>query len=248
MWTIFKSLLNFLHYYFCFMGWFFGHEACGILATPPGIEPTPPALEVEVLTTELSGKSLPYIFFICCSIIQWCPTWWTAAHQASLSLTISRSLLKLMSIESVMPSNHLILCRPLLLLPSIFPSIRVFSNESVLCIRWPKYWSFSFNISPSNEYSGLSFFKRDWLDLLAVQGTLKSLLQHHILKASILRCSAFSIVQLSLLWAPLVAQLVKISACHVGDLGSISEWERSPEEGKGCPLQYSGLENSMDCR
>ena len=100
---------------------------------------------------------------------------WTAARQASLSITISQSLLKLMSIESVMPSNHLILCRPLLLLPSVFPSIRVFSNESVLRIRWPKYWSFSFSISPSNEYSGLNSFWIDWLDLLAVQGTLKSL-------------------------------------------------------------------------
>ena len=113
-----------------------------------------------------------------------------------MSFTISRSLLKLMSIESVMPSNHLILCRPLLLLPSIFPSIRVFSNGSVLCIRWPKYWSFSFTISPSNEYSGLISFRMDWLDLLALQGTLKSLLQHHNSKASILQSSAFFIVQL----------------------------------------------------
>ena len=110
---------------------------------------------------------------------------WTAARQASLSIINSQSLLKLMSIESVMPSNHLILCCPLFLLPSIFPSIRVFSNESVLCIRWPKYWSFSFSISPSNEYSGLIFFRMDWWDLLAVQGTLKSLLQHHGSKASI---------------------------------------------------------------
>ena len=117
--------------------------------------------------------------------------------QASLSITNSQSLLKLMSIQSVMPSNHLILCRPLLLPPSIFPSIRVVSNESVLHIRWPKYWSFSFNISPSNEYSGLISFRRDWLDLLAVQGTLKSLLQHYSSKASILWCSAFFIVQLS---------------------------------------------------
>ena len=117
---------------------------------------------------------------------------WTAAHQASLSITNSWSLLKLMSIESVMPSNHLILCCPLLLPPSIFPSIRVFSNESVLHIRWPKYWSFSFNISPSNEYSGLISFRMYWLDLLAVQGTLNSLLQHHSSKASVLRCSAYS--------------------------------------------------------
>ena len=116
---------------------------------------------------------------------------WTEAHQASLSFTNSWSLLKLMSIESVMPSNPLTLCHPLLLLPLIFPSIRVFSNESVLHIRWPKYWSFSFSISPSNEYSGLISFRIDWLDLLAVQGTLKSLLQHHSSKASIFQRSAF---------------------------------------------------------
>ena len=121
---------------------------------------------------------------------------WTAACQASLSITISRSLFKLMSIELVMPSNHLILCHPLLLLPSIFPSIRVFSSESVLCIRWPKDWSFSFSISPSNEYSGLVSFRIDWLDLLAVQGTLKSLLQHQSSKATILWHSAFFMVQL----------------------------------------------------
>ena len=120
-----------------------------------------------------------------------------AARQASLSITNSWSLLKLMSIESVRPSNHLILCHPLLLLPSIFPSIRVFANESVLHIRWPKYWSFSFSISPSNEYSGLISFRMDWLDLLAVQGTLKSLLQHHSSKASVLQCSAFFMVQLT---------------------------------------------------
>ena len=120
-----------------------------------------------------------------------------AAWQASLSITNSRILLKLMSIELVMPSNHLILCCPLLLLPSIFPSIRVFSNESFLHIRWPKYWSFSFNISPSNEYSGLIYFSMDWSELLAVQGTLKSLLQHHSSKASILWHSAFFMVQLS---------------------------------------------------
>ena len=122
---------------------------------------------------------------------------WTAALQASLSFTISRSLLKLMSIESVMPANHLILCRALLLLLSIFPSIRVFSNESVLCIRWPKHWSFSFSISPCNEYSGLISFRMDWLDILAVQGTLQSLFQCHSSKASVLWCSAFFIVQLS---------------------------------------------------
>ena len=122
---------------------------------------------------------------------------WTAACQASLSITNSWSLRKLMSIESVMPSNHLILCHPLLLSLSIFPSIRVFSNESALRIRWPKYCSFSFNISPFNEYSGLISFRMDWLDLLAVQGTLMSLLQHHSSKASILCRSAFFTVQLS---------------------------------------------------
>ena len=122
---------------------------------------------------------------------------WTSAHQASLSITNSRSLLKLMSIESVMLSNHLILHRPLFLLPSIFPNNRIFSNESVLCIRWTKYWSFSFSISLSNEYLGLISFRMDWLDLLAVQGTLKSLLQHYCSKASILQCSALFMGQLS---------------------------------------------------
>ena len=122
---------------------------------------------------------------------------WTAAFQASLSITNSQSLLKLMSIELVMPSNHLILCRLLLLLPLIFSSIRIFSNESVLHIRWSKYWSFSYSISPSSEYSGLISFRMDWLYLLAVQGTLKSFLQHHSSKASILQCSAFFIVHLS---------------------------------------------------
>ena len=125
---------------------------------------------------------------------------WTAAHQASLSFTISWNLLKLMSIRSVMPSNYLILCRPLLLLPSIFPSIRVFSNELALHIRWPKYWSFSFSISPFNEYSGLISFKINWLDLLAVHGTLKSFLQHRSLKALILPSSAFFTIQLSHLY------------------------------------------------
>ena len=122
---------------------------------------------------------------------------WTAAHQASLSITNSQSLCKLMSIELVMPSSHLILCRPLVLLPSMFPSIRVLSSESVLHIRWPKYWRFSFSISPSSEYSGLISYRMDWLDFLAVQGTLERILQHHSSKASILWCSAFFIVQLS---------------------------------------------------
>ena len=121
----------------------------------------------------------------------------TAAHQASLSITNSQSLFKLMSIESVTPSNHLIICHPLLLLPSIFCSIRVFSNKSVLCIMWPKYWSFSFNISLSNEHPGRISFRMDWLNLLVVQGTLKTLLQHHSSKASIFWCSAFFILQLS---------------------------------------------------
>ena len=148
-------------------------------------------IKIENLaTTEFSSVQL-------LSCIWLFATPWTAARQASLSITKSQSLLRLMSIESVMPSSHLILCRPLLLLPSIFPSIRVFSNESVLHIRWPKYWSFSFSISPSNEYSELISFRMDWLDLLAVQGTLKSLLQHHSSKASTLQCSAFFIVQLS---------------------------------------------------
>ena len=130
------------------------------------------------------------------SRVQLFATPWTATRQASLFITNFQSLLKLMLTESVMPSNYLILCCPLLLLPSIFPSIRVFSNESALCIRWPKYWSSSFNISPSSDYSGLIFFRIDWLDLLAVQGTLKSLLQHHSSKASILQRSVFLIVQL----------------------------------------------------
>ena len=129
------------------------------------------------------------------SPIQLFATWWTTAHQASLSITNSQSLPKAMSIQSVMPSNHLIL--PLLLLPSIFPSNRVFSNESAFRIRWPNYWSFSLNISPSNEHPGLISFRMDWLDILAVQGTLKNFLQHHSSKASILRHSTFFIVQLS---------------------------------------------------
>ena len=153
----------------------------------------------------LQARILEWVAIAFCrfsSVQLLCRVWlfvtpWTAACQASLSITNSQSLPKLMSIELVMPSNRLILCRPLLLLPSIFPSIGIFSNESALCIRWPKYWSFSFNISPSYEHPGLISFRMDWLDLLAVQGTLKSLLQHHSSKASILLSSAFFIVQLS---------------------------------------------------
>ena len=137
-----------------------------------------------------------YIYFLLFSCLFFA-TPWTAAHQDSLSFIITWSLLKLMSTELVMPFNHLILCYTLLLLPSVFPSIWIFSNKSTLCIRWPKYWGFSFSISPSNEYSGLISFRIDWLDLLAVQGTLKSLLQNHSSKASILQCSAFLMVQLS---------------------------------------------------
>ena len=144
---------------------------------------------------------------------------WTAAHQAPLSSTIAWSLFKFMSIESVMPSNHLILCCPLLLLPSIFPNIRVFSNELALHIRWLKYWSFNFSISPSNEYSGLISFRMDWFDLFAVQGTLKSLPQHHSSKASILQCSVF-----------LVAQRLKglpgMRETRVQSLGQEDPWRR----------------------
>ena len=142
-------------------------------------------------------SSVPFSSVQSLSHVRLFATPWIAARQASLSITNYQSLLKLMSIESVIPSNHLILCCPLLLLPSIFPSIRVFSNESALPIRWPKYWSFSFNISPSNEHPGLISFRMDWLDLHAVQGILKSLLQHHISKAYVLQLSAFFIVQLS---------------------------------------------------
>ena len=165
-----------------------------------------PQWKLEILTLDSQGKSprdtltTPAWPLCCsCSVAQSCrlfATPWTAECQASLSITNSRSLLRLMSIESVMPSDRLILCRPLLLLPPIPPSIRVFPDESVLCIRWPKYWSLSFSISLSNDYSGLTSFRMDWLDLLAVQGTLKSLLQHHSSKASILWCSAFFMVQL----------------------------------------------------
>ena len=158
-----------------------------------GIEPTSPALAGRFFTREPPEK--PSLKEVSQSLqlltpVRLSATPRTAARQASLSITSSQSLLKLMSIELVMPSNHLILCHTLLLLPSIFPSIRVFSNESVLFIRWPKYWNFSFSISPSNEHPGLIFFRMDWLDLLAAQGTLKSHLQHHSSKASILRRSS----------------------------------------------------------
>jgi len=173
-----------------------------------------------------------------------------------------------MCIESVMPSSHLILCRPLLLLPPIPPSIRVFSSESALRMRWSKYWSFSFSISPSKEHPGLVSLRMDWLDLLAVQGTLKSLLQHHSSKASILWCSAFFTVQLShpymttgktialtryiscwvfvALGTSLLAQTVKRLVYNVGDPSSIPGLGKSPGEGNGNPLQYSCLENPMD--
>ena len=159
---------------------------------------------VLIITRELVWKSLvcSQCFIIFSSVqsltcVRLSATPWTAAHQASLSITNSRSLPKLMPIELVMPSSHLILCRPLLFLAPIPPSIRVFSNESTLCMKWPKYWSFSFSISPSSEHPGLISFRTDWLDLLAVQGTLKSLLQHHSSKASIFPRSAFLTVQLS---------------------------------------------------
>ena len=146
---------------------------------------------MDVIVVMFSWVSVQFSSFQSLSHVRFFETPWTAARQVFLSITNSRSPPKLMSIESVMPSSHLILCHPILLLPSIFLSIRVFSNESALHIRWPKYWSFRFNISPSNEYSGLISFRIDWLDLLPVQGTLKSLLQHHSSKASILWCSAF---------------------------------------------------------
>ena len=191
------------------MGFFRQEYWSGLPCPPPGDTPysgmelaslTSPTLAGRFFTTSTNWEAQSLQFSsvqFSHSVMSNSATSWTAARQASLSITDSQSLLKLMSIESVMTSNNLILCHPLLLLPSIFPSIRVFSNESVLCIRWPKYWSFSFSISPSNEYSGLTSLRMDWLDLLAVQGTPKSLLQHHSSKASILQYSAFFIVQLS---------------------------------------------------
>ena len=150
-----------------------------------------------LLCLELKSLDISFSSVQSLSRVPFFVTPWTAARQPFRSITNSQSLPKLMSIESVMPSNHLILCRPLLLLPSIFLSIRIFSNESALGIRWPKYWSFSFNISPSNEHPGLISFRMDWLDLLVVQGTLKSPLQHHSSKASILQCLVFFTVQFS---------------------------------------------------
>ena len=153
--------------------------------------------EVQSFIRELrSYKTYQFSSVQSLSHVRLFATPWNAAHQATLSITNTQSSLKLMSIESVMPSNHLILCHPLLLLPSVFPSIRVFSNESALHSRWPKYWSFGFNISPSNEHPWLISCRMEYLDLFAVQGTLKSLLQHHSSKASFLQCSAFFIVQL----------------------------------------------------
>ena len=210
-----KFLLDLLQYCFCFVlvSWLWDY---GILSPQPEIERWS-------LNHWSSGNFLPLLYicpctwdyflipfhYLCCSSIVWIrsvqfscsvvsdsATPWNAARQASLSINNSRSPPKPISIESVMPFNHLIFCYPLLL-PSIFPRIRVFSNESALLIKWPKYWSFGFNISPSNEYPGLISFRINWLDLFAVQGTLKSLLQHHSSKASILHHSAFFIVQLS---------------------------------------------------
>ena len=169
--------------------------------------------------------------------------------QASLSITKSRSSLKLMSIESVMPSGHLILCHPLLLLPPIPPSIRVFSNESTLRMRWPNYWSFSFSISPSKEHPGLISFRMDWLDLLAVQGTLNSLLQHHSSKASILQHSAFFTIQLSHPYMTTGKTIALTRWTFVGKVMSLLLNMLSRlviGEGNGTPLQYSCLENPMD--
>ena len=153
---------------------------------------------------------------------------WTAARQTSLSITKSQSPPKSMTIESVMPFNHLILCCPLVLLPSIFPSIRVFSSESALHIRWPKYWSFSFNVSPSNEHPGLISFRMDWLHLLAVQGTLKSLLQHHSSKASILQCTAFLIIQLSHPYMTTGKTITSTRQTFVGKVMQITSCEMLP--------------------
>ena len=161
-----------------------------------------------------------------CSVLSNSATPWTAVCQVSLSITNSRSLLKLMSTEVVMPLNQLILCHTLLLLPSIFPNIRVFSNESVLCIRWPIFWGFSFSISVSSEYSGLISIRIDWLDLLAVQGTLKSLIQHHSSKASILQCSAFFIVQVSHPYMTTGKTIALTRQIFVGKVRVIKKWDK----------------------
>ena len=189
----------------------------------------------------------------CCSVAKSCLTICdsmnyskpcSVLHGVSLSFTISWSLLKLISIESVMPSNHFILCHSLLLLPSIFPSIRVFSGESALHVRWPKYWSFNVSISPSNEYSGLISFRIDWLNLLAVQGTLKSLLQNHSLKASILRHSAFSIWNRGIFVYQQAGKIVFLGSTREGrDTGLIPGSGRSPAEGNSNALQCSCLGN-----
>ena len=183
------------------------------------------------------------------SLVQFVATPWTSACQAFLFITNYQSLPKLMSVELVMPSSHLILYRPLLLLLLIFPSIKVFSNESALCIRWPKYWSFTFNISPSNEHSGLISFRMDWLDLLAEQGTLKSLLQHHTSEASILCHSAFFIVQLSHPYMTTGKTIALTRLTFVDKVMSLLFNMMSRlviGEGNGTPLQYSCLENPMD--
>ena len=177
-----------------------GTHCSHFLLFPLGVGLAPPsritnAGQADSFPTPLSKLLLSSVQLL--SHVPLFATPWTVARQASLSITNSRNALKLMSIELVMPSNYLILCHPLLLPPSIFPSIRIFSNESVLRIKWPKYWIFSFSISPSNEHPGLISFRMDWLDVLTVQGTLKSLLQYHSSKASILRHSAFFIVQFS---------------------------------------------------
>ena len=174
-----------------------------------------------LLTDKWIFQNAVYILLLSRSVLSSSVTPRTVACQASLFFTISQNLLKFMSIELVMPLKHLILCHPLLLLPSIFPSIRVFSNQSALLIRWPKYWSFSFNISPSNEYPGLIFFRMDWLDILAVQGTLKSLLQHHSSKASILWHSAFFMVQLSLSYMTTGKTIALTSQTFVGKVMSL---------------------------
>ena len=238
----------------------------------PGFKPaslSSPAFADMFFTISATWEA-PTVQF--CSVAQSCLTLcdpWTAAPQAFLSITNSWSLLKLMSTESVMPSNHLILCCPLRLLPSIFPSIRVFSNKSILCIRWSKYWSFSFSISPYNEYSGLISFRMDWLDLLALQGTLKSLLQHHSSKASIFRRSAFFTVQLSHPYMTTGKTIALTRQTFIGkvmsllfNMLSIRESQIQPTvkyyntsiglprwcpgRGHGNPLQYTCLENPMD--